>query len=105
MGRGLGVDPEGPSVAGPGLPAEAFSSWQALQLIPKPFAWEMMVSGRRGWRGASRGVRRGPAPPELPLKAVPGQACSRSLGYLGLQGAPAVSLAIRARHTCLTVPG
>lgn len=103
--RVRGVDPEGPGAVGPGVPAEALGSWQALQLVPKPFAWGMMVRVRRGWQGASRGVRRGPAPPELSLKAGPGQACSRSLGYLGPNRAPTVSVAIRAFHTCLTVPG
>lgn len=99
------VDPEGPGAAGPGVPVEALSWGRHCQRVPKPLAWEMMVRMRRGWRGARRGVRRGPGPPERTLKAVPGQACSRSLRYLGLDRTPAVCPVIRACHARLTVLG
>ena len=42
------------------------------QRVPTPFCWGDGAREAR-WRGARQGARRGPGPPELPLKAVPGQ--------------------------------
>ena len=72
--------------------------------FPRPSAWEM-VRMRRGWRGARREARRGPGPPKLPVKAVPGQPVSDPWAPWGLSTVPTVCLVMTAWHRLLDNAG
>lgn len=56
---------------------------------------------RRGWRGARRKARRGPGPPKLPVKAVPGQPTSDPWAPWRFSTVPTVCLVMTAWHRLL----
>ena len=64
-----------------------------------------MVRMRRGWRGARREARRGPGPPKLPVKAVPGHPVSDPWAPWGLSTVPTVCLVMTAWHRLLDNAG